>query len=102
MSDDGLTVGNGDLTPPPVEAPIQETPVSEASTGSEEPTSAPSADAAPADKAIVPDWPDDWREKLAGNDEKALKRLGRFASPAGIFKSFRELEAKFSRGELGQ
>jgi len=46
------------------------------------------------------DWPTDWRNKFAGDDAKALERLGRFQSPAEIFKSYRELEAKVSSGEL--
>ena len=43
-------------------------------------------------------WPDDWRQQIAGDDKKALERLGRFASPNDIFKSFREVEKKVSDG----
>lgn len=103
MSDDGLTVGNdmGAPVSPADDAAIQERIVAEPSQdGSPQPPAATAQDAPQAEKPVMPDWPDDWREKLAGGDEKALKRLGRFASPAGIFKSFRELESKFSRGEL--
>ena len=45
-------------------------------------------------------WPDTWRTELAGGDEKALKRLERFQSPADIFKSYRALEQRISSGEL--
>jgi len=45
-------------------------------------------------------WPDNWRAELAGNDEKALKRLERFQSPTDIFKSYRALEQRLSTGEL--
>jgi hypothetical protein len=49
---------------------------------------------------VTPDWPDDWREKLAGKDDKMLARLKRFQSPANVLKSWRELEQKISSGEF--
>lgn len=64
------------------------------------------ADAKPADvvadasKEVVPDWAADWREKMAGGDEKELKRLSRFNSPVDVYKSARELERKMSAGEV--
>lgn len=42
----------------------------------------------------------DWRVKLAGGDEKELKRLGRFASEADVYKAYRELEKKKDSGEF--
>lgn len=45
------------------------------------------------------DWPDDWRERLAGDDEAAKKRLARFGSPRAIFDSLRAAEKKISAGE---
>ncbi len=45
---------------------------------------------------------EDWRVKLAGGDEKELKRLSRFASEADIYKAYRELEKKKSDGTLKQ
>lgn len=50
------------------------------------------ATAAPAN------WPDDWRQKIAGDDAKALERLGRFASPADVFKAHEEAQARISKG----
>lgn len=47
---------------------------------------------------VAPKWPDDWRQQLAGDDKKELERLGRFASPADILKSFRAAEKKISEG----
>lgn len=53
------------------------------------------------DKSQVPaTWPDDWRQKLAGDDEKTLKRLERMQSPADLFKSYKEIETKLSSGKL--
>lgn len=43
---------------------------------------------------------EDWRVKLAGGDEKELKRLARFASEADVYKAYRELEKKKSNGEF--
>lgn len=44
-------------------------------------------------------WPDDWRAKLAGSDEKLAKRLERFTDPSGLLKSYTALEQKISSGE---
>lgn len=44
-------------------------------------------------------WPDDWREKLAGEDDKFLKQLKRLSSPEGLAKKTRSLEQKLSSGE---
>lgn len=45
-------------------------------------------------------WPDDWRKHIAGEDEKELQRLGRFATPADVHKAYRALEARLSSGQL--
>jgi protein-tyrosine-phosphatase len=45
-----------------------------------------------------PIWPEDWRAQMAGGDEKALKQLERYGSPADIYKKARELETKLSSG----
>lgn len=47
---------------------------------------------------VTPKWADDWRQQIAGDDKKALERLGRFTTPAEIFKSLREAEKKISEG----
>lgn len=75
-------------TPSPSPAPTPEpTP---------EPTPAPTPEPAP----VKADWPDDWRTKLSAGDEKALKQLERYASPADIWKKARALEQRMSSGEL--
>jgi hypothetical protein len=56
------------------------------------PRNAPQA--APADY-----WPADWREKLAGEDRRALEQLKRHGSPADLWKKARALEQKLSSGE---
>lgn len=37
-----------------------------------------------------PDWPDDWRERAAGDDEKLLGQLRRYSNPKNLIKSWRE------------
>lgn len=58
----------------------------------------------PGDKAVATpaEWPEDWRAKLAGDDEKGLKKLERFKAPSDVFKSYAELEKKLSAGEQKQ
>lgn len=43
-------------------------------------------------------WPDDWRDRFAGDDDKLRSRLGRFSSPDSIFKSFLAAEKKIAGG----
>lgn len=45
-------------------------------------------------------WGDGWREAIAGSDAKILQRLGRFATPEDMWKSYTALEARMSSGEL--
>src|SRR3990167_6665836 len=55
-----------------------------------------------------PYWPEDWRQKMAehasAGDKKAFERemlrLARISDPAGVYGSYRELDAKFSSGGL--
>lgn len=46
------------------------------------------------------DWAPDWRQKLAGDDPKALKQLERYASPKDVWSKTRSMEARMSSGEL--
>lgn len=69
-----------------------ETPAASGTLATSDPVEKPVA--APAD------FPEDWRQKLAGNDEKELARLQRMGSPADVWKAYRALEAKISSGQL--
>jgi hypothetical protein len=55
-----------------------------------------------ADKKIVApaDFPDDWRDKAAG-DKAIAKRLERFKTPGDLVKSYVELEKKLTSGKGG-
>ena len=47
---------------------------------------------------------EDWRQQLAGDDEKVLTKLGRFNEPAGLLTAYQALEQEMNReaprGEL--
>lgn len=45
-------------------------------------------------------WGDDWRRRIAGENQDELKRLERFQGPENIYQSYRELEKRLSAGEL--
>jgi hypothetical protein len=44
-------------------------------------------------------WPDDWRDQIAGGDEKSLSLLKRYSSPSAVFNALRAAQAKISSGE---
>lgn len=68
------------------EAPADETPAGKE--GDEAPAAKPAA------------WREDWREALAGGDEKLLKELKRYKDIDGWNKSVRALRQKMSSGDL--
>lgn len=47
-------------------------------------------------------WPEDWREQLAGGDEALLKQLKRYSSPKTFAKGFAERESLIRSGKLKQ
>ena len=49
---------------------------------------------------VKPYWPEDWQKRMAGEDEKELKHVGKYASPEAVWKKARALEARLSSGEL--
>lgn len=71
----------------------QEEPVSPESPISPEPVDATPADAEPD---VAPDWPENWRSLLAGEDEKLMKRLGDMSSPRAVLDWARNAEKKLS------
>ena len=44
-------------------------------------------------------WPDEWREKLAGKDEKMLARLYRYTELPHVFQAWREAEKTITAGD---
>lgn len=52
------------------------------------------------DPAPRSDWPDDWRQKMSGEDEKAAKLLERYNSPADVAKALREAQTRIRSGQV--
>ena len=50
----------------------------------------------------VQTWPDGWRSLLAGDDQKALGQLDRFADPKAVWHSYKELQTRLSSGQVKQ
>ena len=71
------------------------------SQGNPQTTLIAAADDKPDDvKQVVPaDFPDNWREKMAGDDKAYLKQLQRYNSPVDFAKKAKSLEAMISSGE---
>ena len=51
------------------------------------------------EQPVAPSFPDDWREQLAGGDEKLLNELKRFTSPQMLVKSWKDTRTKISSGK---
>ena len=77
-------------------------PADPAASVAADPNPEPKADPAPKADPVdpKPDFPDDWREKMAGGDEKELEILKRYTSPASLFKAHRELQQKMSSAKI--
>jgi len=45
-------------------------------------------------------YAEDWRQRMAGDDEKALNQLGRYKTPADVWNKARALEQRITSGEL--
>jgi hypothetical protein len=46
------------------------------------------------------DWPDDWRDKLAGGDKETQALLKRFGSPAAVARALKDTRAQVSKGAV--
>lgn len=51
-------------------------------------------------KPAAQNWPDNWRDLLAGDDEGGKKQLERMSSPADVMKAYREMVKKQGAGQL--
>lgn len=69
-------------------------PAGTLASGAETPAAAAAAAKTPAN------FPDNWRQLIAGDDKAQLAQLERLGSPAEVWKAYRELQAKVSAGEL--
>ncbi|KAA3527053.1 hypothetical protein GOZ96_04750 [Agrobacterium vitis] len=92
--DEGAAV-NANAQAPAEAAPVDVSPQADAAAD----VTPPDTDAPPQDG---PTWPEDWREKLAGDDEAFLKQLKRYSSPTTFAKGFKERESLIRSGQLKQ
>tara|TARA_R110000850_G_scaffold269167_2_gene401016 strand:- start:11742 stop:12674 length:933 start_codon:yes stop_codon:yes gene_type:complete len=94
---------------PPVEAPSAapsialETPSQEPAApvaqAAQTPATAPVAQSpAPIEAAPAPVMPNDWRNQMAGEDEKTLKLLERYKTPGDAANALREAQQKIREG----
>lgn len=98
-NDDPGAGAGGD--PAPTAAPTSAPSAAPTAAPSGAPTQAPTAaPGKPGDAESKGDWPDDWQNKLAGGDEKLLKKLQRYASPKAMADALVAAQARISSGEL--
>lgn len=84
-----------DPAPQPTPQPADPAPVDP------KPVDPAPADPAPVDPPADPvagDWPEDWRAKAAGGDDKLMKRLERYNSPKAVVDALVAAQAKISQG----
>lgn len=95
MTDEPRLEEGGAGTPAPADTGAsQEPPKTLSETGVEDAAPPPSdtKDAAPPPKAT---WPENWRDQLAGNDDKLKNLLNRYTSPDAFAKAFKELRTAY-------
>lgn len=56
------------------------------------------ADDGASEPATPADWPTDWRDRMAGNNDGFSRLLKRFASPENFARSYTELQKKLAAG----
>ncbi len=66
----------------------------------DKPAAPPAKPAAAPSEPAKPVWPEDWQRQMAGEDDKELKQIGRYASPKAVWEKARALERRMSSGEL--
>jgi hypothetical protein len=85
--------------PPGNEPPVNVDPAPVANpVPNEPPAGDPPAD--PPKKDVTSDWPDAWRELMAGEDEDAAKLAKRYNSPKNILKALKEAQSVIRSGKL--
>lgn len=97
-ADENLEGGAPPSDPPADPAPPADPPADPPP--SDPAPSDPPADPAPKGKGDEGYWPNDWRKNIAGEDEKLLKRLERYASPKALSDALVSVQNRISAGEL--
>lgn len=90
-------------TPAPAPATVVTAPAPAPAQAAQAPAQATDATTEKAEaKSDAPKWSDNWRQELAGDDEKLLKRLERMLSPADLAKTIREQDKLISSGKAAK
>lgn len=92
-----------DPAPSPAAAPNPEPQVAPQPSPAAAPAAKPTlaaSDPQEGDPVAPADFPDNWREKLAGEDKKLLTQLQRYASPKAFSDAYFALRNKMSSGQL--
>ena len=97
-ADENLEGGAPPSDPPADPAPPADPPADPPP--SDPAPSDPPADPAPKGKGDEGYWPNDWRKNIAGEDDKLLKRLERYASPKALSDALVSVQNRISAGEL--
>lgn len=85
--------------PPGNEPPVNVDPAPNADPAPNDPPAGdPPAD--PPKKDVTSDWPDSWRELMAGADEDAAKLAKRYNSPKNILRALKEAQSVIRSGKL--
>ena len=91
-----------DTSPKANQKPIETAPNAPQKTPVVEPTKVATAldvEVGDATKTAQGIWGDDWREKLAGGDEKKLARYSKYASPQALADALVNAQTLISKGE---
>lgn len=94
MADEPTTEAPAPETPAPESpTPTPETPSDPTPTEAKEPQTPLSGDAPPPEFS----WPEDWRERLSGEDTKLAERLKRYSNPAAVVKALDEAQSALAK-----
>lgn len=87
-------------TPSPTPAPTPNPSPAPSPQPAPSPTPSPSPQPTPTPNVppVAGNWPDNWRELMAGDDEKALESLKRYSSPVESDRARREAQKRVSQG----
>lgn len=85
--------------PDPASPPLPAGPITPPATPPADPLAPPAPPPAYPDP-VAGDWPEDWRQKYAGEDNKILKRLERYASPKAALDALFAAQNRINSGDL--
>ena len=97
MADPAPVEPTPDPTPAPDPTPTPASTPTPALASDPDPTPAPDPAPSSGDNVI---WPEDWREKLSGGDDKVAEELGRYAEPGLVGPALVEAKNKIRSADV--